>query len=211
MRWAFKVLVGISFVSAWLAWPQAWQSLRNREPLEIGLGDYLASGGGEQWLHLKGVYIDGARRVRTEMTKGGQTLGSSYMYFPLRVGPDDTTPVKLFLRPRHYSDGGPTIVLIGRDGVAPDSQESNSPLLQDVSGTIAVGMNMSSDLEKILHGGDLPVAEEVWVLEQDATPVPFGWAIVLFLLPPGMLALGLGGLRRGRRKSVAAPPPAGAA
>ena len=196
MHKASWVFVGLALIGGWIAWPFAWQSFRNGTPLDIGLDDYLAQGSDREWLQLHRVYIDGTHRVGTVMTQNGREVGGSYTYFPLRTGPDDARPVRLFLRANHFADLGSTIQLIGSDDASPPTAASPEPLLQDVPGTLSVGLDAGADVRAALRRGALPAVEEVRVLVQGATPVSLAAAVALAVAPIALLALGVLGIRR---------------
>jgi hypothetical protein len=189
------LLAGALLLFAWLGLPGLWQWGRNPAPVTMAFEDYLNQGARPDWVVLQGVYVDNLHRVQTVMESRGQSPQSSYAYLPLRLGPEDVRPVKVFLRPNSYVSG-PRVAILGRKGESPMDLSTRGNMgdkesLQEVHAVRLLDLDAGSDVRGALRAGStLPTDPEVIVLEQNRKPMG-GHQVPVLLLFCG-LTLGLG-------------------
>ena len=189
------ILTGALMLFAWLGLPGLWQWLRNPVPVTMTFEDYLNQGARPDWGVLKGVYVDNLNRVRTQVSRRNTAPSESYSYFPLRLGPDDARPVKVFLRPNSYVDSFP-VALLAREGESSQElsmriKEGREESLQEVHVIRLLDLEAGSDVRGAIRAGSsLPTDPDLIVVEQNGRPLGGHGLPVLILL--GLLLLGLG-------------------
>jgi hypothetical protein len=178
---------------------------------EMEFADYVKGGAKEECVVLKHVYVDGTNAVETEMVKrDGSSMGHAGTYFPLRTGPDDASPVKVFIAPVMHTtkDGIAVLGLPGESG--PDFSRRADKVDKEPLQTVTAGKlhvhEFNSDLEKVLHSCKLATDKDIVLLQQNEGPPSTGEALGV----AGVLAvlLGLIGATYLFRRKPAAPAPA---
>jgi hypothetical protein len=198
---AFAVLSSVGFASRIWSWAHS-----KNAPQEMAFEDYLRDGSDNDWLVLTGVYVDGDNRVETELVEQGHSSGTyAGTYYPLRTGPDDRRPVKVFLKPRNVliSGGGQvTLLEVGDPRAGATARAIGRNERQTVHALRQRGIDFSHDLEKALHACRLVTADEVVLVEQGGRPISTGEAAGMIAVLAGTLTLfGLTFLRRRESKA----------
>jgi hypothetical protein len=87
----------------------------------MSLEDYINKGADSDWVTLTGAYVDSDNRVDTQWVKNGQATGvKGLSYYPLRAGPEDKHPVKVFLDATNFLVTTPQILLMEGHGPPKD-------------------------------------------------------------------------------------------
>ena len=171
-----SILGGALLLFAWLGLPGLWQWVRNPAPVAMAFEDYLNQGARPDWVQLKGVYVDNLHRVQTLVSSRNQSPRPSYAYFPLRLGPGDTRPVKVFLRPVSYVDSLPVAVL-AKPGeasleVSLRAQKEGKEGLQEVQVVRLLDLEANADVRMAIQAGSsLPADPDLIVVEQNGRPL----------------------------------------
>ncbi|MCW8132593.1 MAG: hypothetical protein KIS92_19750 [Planctomycetota bacterium] len=197
------ILIGLGGILLYLFVPGIWQGFTNTRVREVTFEEFYASDPADEWLVIRHAYVDDANIVRTVVIQNGQTKGAGESFVPVRAGPNDTRPIKLFTSHRRY----------GADKNDEPGDRKEIPIdeyhtytLETVRGVKAVGFKLDRDIPGILRSGTLPAAETFIVLRRDHEPQTFVECLAQILIPLGLIALGIWLLRRKKAAAAAASP-----
>lgn len=211
MRRLIRKYLGAALVAGTvLAGPGLWQWVRNPAPVEMAFGDYLDRPSKPDWVVLRGVFVDNLAKVETQLESKRHGAQPSYSYLPLRLGPDDPRPVKVFLRPTHYVSGARVAVLAreGEAGLALSERAAAMPkeALQEVHALRLTGVEAGDDVRAALRAGSyLPTDPDLIVLDQNERPGGGFTAIAAAML--GAISLGFAATFLGGGKTKAGGGP----
>jgi hypothetical protein len=161
-----------------LGMPNVWSWLHSKSaPQEMSFEDYLKYGSDNDWLILHDVYVDAENELRGA--------------FPLRAGPDDKRPVKVFVSGNVRAFGErPQATLYGdypgaRGYALPIGRDQR----QTVRGLRFRTVDFLSDEEEALHACKLPTEKELLMIGQGRKPIPTAGVIGGALLLASLLAV----------------------
>jgi hypothetical protein len=142
-------------------------------PVQMSLENYINKGADSDWVTLTGAYVDSDNRVDTQWLKNGQSTGvKGLSYYPLRTGPEDKHPVKVFLDATNFMVTTPQILLT--EGNGPPKEFDKGYGLNDrqtVRGIRLGWFDFPSDLKEVLHSCKLGTTDEIILLKQGGQPI----------------------------------------
>ena len=148
----------------------------NSTPTEMTFEDYINKGADNDWVVLTGVYVDGENKIETQLLRNGQSTGAyAGTYFPLRTGPNDKRPVKVFLEPTNWGQTFPQPLLMYESG-PPSDKGFRLDDRQVLRGLRQRGIYFSSDLEKVLRTCKLGTTDDIILIKQREEPISAGLA-----------------------------------
>src|SRR5579872_123706 len=194
-------LIAVALLGGWLLWPTFWIWWHNSSPEVLTLEDFIAHGSDREWIVLKDCYIDTAHSVQNSTG-----IGSPYeCYYPLRGGPDDTRPFKIFVKPTHWttSSDGQLILIPPNGDPSVNAGNITTPVMQEVSGVLAVGFDFNYSLRNLLRSERAGGASDAMLLLQNDRPPAAAKGLAAATIPLGSGGLGTFlFLRRNRRQEV---------
>jgi hypothetical protein len=166
------ILVGLIAVLPMGSHLWTWAHCGNA-PVQMSLEDYINKGADSDWVTLTDAYVDSTNSVDTEWVKNGQRTGvKGLAYYPLRTGPEDKRPVKVFLDATNFLVTTPQILLV--EGHGPPKDFDKGYGLNDrqtVHGMRLGWFDFPSDLNHVLHSCKLGTTKEIILLKQGGQPI----------------------------------------
>ncbi|MBI3828582.1 MAG: hypothetical protein HY291_03645 [Planctomycetes bacterium] len=197
----FLIVTGLLF--GYMFFGGIVQALSNSKPAELTFEEFYTKGTSAEWLTLHDAYVDNAHRVETVVTKNGQQVGHGYTYLPVRAGPDDPRPIKLFTSSRLLDAEKSDLPGDRREITDPIAHETYT--LETVRGVNLVGPKLSDEIPGILRQGPLPAAEKFLILNRDSVPPSGGEVAAMILFPLALIGLGIFLVLRARKRISAGP------
>ncbi|HEY2587286.1 MAG TPA: hypothetical protein VGI81_16185 [Tepidisphaeraceae bacterium] len=203
-----EALLAVALLSGWALWPAIRTGWGNPWPQVLTLEEFRAHGSIGEWVTLKDCYVDVNGSVE-DLPGGGRET-----YFPIRSGPNDDRPVKVFVKPSCWSAGADQVWLAregeGPGDVAGRAAAGHGSELQEVSGLVAVGWKFSGGTRDLIRSERSHGAPDAILLLHNQRPPNRVEGLAALAVPLGSAGLSLFLFFRRRRKPAAgpnAPPP----